>query len=603
MQLLAANRAVSREALPGHEPTFGKGVFALEKMVGSGFDRFMTQVVQKDRTREMLWEDIIGFGVIRTGIDLFRNYFYAKDAVEKRTLNFSAARERMIRELGSVFTDNIFAGVLAWTIADLGEKYWTKKPQMANQFMSLETIELMETLAKESHSPKQLVQKIAEAIAPKRPVVSTYIANDLKNLFQKDETLMQAVKEHLENAFSGSGRREQILKDNQKLFDELAKVAKKNMAADYQRTAVSIAKHLGLDKFDHQIKGQWFNLETLLEDTHQLLIRSRAFPNWQKDTLGLLRRTKSFGFLLLPATISVAMLMTFSVPFINRAITRRVDGEDEYPGEKGLKLAKRQALKKQKSKLDWWFPFLSQTAKAGNILPAVLSATPLLFAFGLFDTVKMSKGFAKGWFNPFWKSGYIKRWAQMMQFGKGFPFTTQNQMASCYALLISSRLATTRDGIEFRERLVDTFLSWTVWILATPILKRAFAKWRAPELLKKVGDTEVIKSAIEIEKFTPPHLTKQLLGRYKAISWASLAISLFLLGVIEPLIGIKWTERQVKRAAKKEAESQKQQPPVISNKAPEVPVAQPIFRQAMPINPPSPIWLPPGLPPQFQVIQ
>ena len=121
-----------------------------------------------------------------------------------------------------------------------------------------------------------------------------------------------------------------------------------------------------------------------------------------------------------------------------------------------------------------------------------------------------------------------------------------------------------RSDIEYRERMVDSWaLGWMVWILGTPALKRFFAgrsdKLSGTQLLKKVGGAVELRSRLEIEKLLPKataagkKVALATLRKSMIIGPASLAATLLTLGVLEPLIAMRWTLAQAKSKEKNPA--------------------------------------------------
>jgi hypothetical protein len=295
-------------------------------------------------------------------------------------------------------------------------------------------------------------------------------------------------------------------------------------------------------------------------------------------------------------------VLTLSVPLFNHWVTRKVDDIDYYPGEIGLPTGKRaqtQSLQSnQIAESNPWgaavpldvpafqgslrvgeefsaflaakakatqalqqggnqageekrpfAPYVREALKDGNPLPLALTLLPIPFAVGMFDTVK------RQFLNPFAK-GFGGKWLKMYDFTKGFPFTTQQQVASLFALLIGSRLANARSGNEFRERLVDSMLGWGIWILATPFLKEQFAKRLDPTgktLWKTVDGQFKLRSMAEAEKLLDPKLAAKTAGRLKWIGRGSTLITMVLLGIVEPLLAILWTKHRSERMANEPA--------------------------------------------------
>lgn len=471
-------------------------------------------VVQKSRTREMLIEDLLGFGVLRTGMDLFRQYFFRQTEDGTRGLNLPAARERLLRETASIFTDNFSGGILAYAIAKGANTFSKAKPNFSNQFVSTDTLNLFRQLASQSRSEGEFVERLAGQFATgqKGPVLG---------LFK-------------------------------------AAVNAKNPKA-YPEQAIAIAQRLSNRKttLDVVINRSTFALDSLIEDVANFLKFTRkqslGGKSWQNMAQSAISRTASVNRWRLPISLGAAMGMTLCVPYLNHYLTRKLDGIESYPGELGLGAVKKVDKTRKKSFLERHIPYLYESWKEGKLFPTLMSLIPLPFAFGIFDTVTLSNGagFKKAFNNPF-KKGFLNKLSSMFQFGKGFPFTTQQQMASCFAFLIFSRMITARSENEFRERMIDSFLGWSIWILATPRIKKFIAerwdtRWKT-QLLKQIGNEKFLKRKVEIEKLLPKNIANKTLGKYTILSAASILITIALLGIVEPWIAIKWTEFQARKA-------------------------------------------------------
>jgi hypothetical protein len=496
--------------------------------------------IQSSRTKEMLVEDLVGFGFLRTGMDLFRQYFFNKTPDNQRQLNVSAARERMIREVGSIFTDNFSGGIIAYLLAAGANRFY--KPNFANQFTSAETMELFNSLAQKSPNKQAFVRNLAELVAPNN-----------KDILMNFRKVLEAPARRMIGT------------------------------EQFQDAAVAISQKLvpGKQTLDVVTKKGTFALDILIEDASKFLgyVGKTAAQNkpWQQEAKTFLANTLRINSIRLPIGLGLAMAMTLGVPYLNHYITRKVDGIESYPGEKGLRAMKSAENRSRESWTEKLFPYLSKSTKAGNFWPLVATAVPLPFAFGLIDSMKLSSGSVASAFNPIGK-GYLGRLAKMLQFGKGFPFTTQQQMASCFAFLIFSRLTTARSDIEFRERMVDSFLGWGIWILATPRIKKFIAKLWDERLLKTQGAGQVLKREVELQRLvckvkgteeTTSHLLKKglksPLAKFIVMSAASLGITIALLGIIEPYIAIKWTEWQARKNKAKNPTDDLQQPWATQN--------------------------------------
>jgi hypothetical protein len=301
------------------------------------------------------------------------------------------------------------------------------------------------------------------------------------------------------------------------------------------------------------------------------------------------------------------MAATFAVPYAINHATKRLLGIDYYTGEIGLKDRPQSGKNSVPPQAFGLMPNPSgptplfaqssvfsrftatqpetstQTKKKrayyareswqnGNKWPLLLSLLPLPVAAGMFDTVhwKGLKPFSKAWRNA-------------LDFSKSAPFTTQQQMAATFALLITSRLMASRSDNEFRERLIDSGLGWGLWILGTPAIKRSIAGYldkRAGQaiLLKDVPvgpgqSRKMLRTKAEIDKLagymddiTPRTLTKAQ-QQLRWLSHGSLLASLALLGIVEPFIAIQWTRYNENKKARQANMPQASAPLPLMNPA------------------------------------
>ncbi len=508
--------------------------------------------IQADRVREMFLEDLGGFGLLRTGMDLFRQYFIKpEDRVQEKQLNWSAARERLFREVMSILTDNVSGGLVAFGLASLLSRF--RKPNFANHFTSNETMEFFKAVAKQSPDEAAFINNLSNTVSRKHSPAIAQIMTRLAN---------QAPK--AKNALSNGDAAVQI-----------AKLLNPNRQ--------TLDKVVSFKQLKHTVQ-----LDDLLDDTTRFVQfmrkRSGKAGNWNTRAINSITETLKVNKWRLPIGLGFAMAATLAVPYINTFITRKLDGTTMYPGEMGLR-EKQEAETKPKNAAEKFFPYLTQSLKEGKIGPLLGALIPLPFAFGIFDAVKLSLGDWRNALNNPFSKNFLKRLGSMMQFGKGLPFTTPQQMASCFAFLIFSRLTAARSEIEYRERMVDSFLGWGLWILMTPLAKRFIAGLVDKNMMKPSGNGgSILKRRIEIEKLLPKPLSTYAgtLGKFILISAGSLALSLFLTGIAEPYLAIKWTEWQVKR-------KKRQQPPPEAK-----PTPQPVFR--IPMQPLSQPWLNPAVP-------
>ena len=498
----------------------------------------------KSRTREMLVEDFVGFGFLRTGMDLFRNAIFGTTG-----LNFVAARERLFREGASIFTDNIVSGLAAYGIGAVADR---KLGAFSNGFTDYPTMELFRDAAQNSPGEQAFIKALAARIRPGDAQLQGQLRQGLTELWRNPAMA----------------------------------------ASEKGQLAERLGKSLKQEGFDLTIGKEAFKLDALLDDLSLFSKQMRklgqqesgnlagtAGQKWQAVANGTLKNTLRIKNWKL-ACVGIGLASTFAVPFINRWMTRRIDGIETYPGELGLRqnkpvapaalrpafkggaqsavsrpgFAQFQAARAIASQsptpaanpFAQACPYVNQSWQDGNKWPLLLAMLPLPFAAGLFDTV------SRRFVNPF-KKGFGKYLRNSFDFAKGAPFTTQPQMASMFALLITARLLCSRSGNEFRERLVDSGMGWVLWILGTPLIKKGIAsvldRRTGSQLLKSVNGKQVLRSRGEIQRFLTGAVRETTLKKSIWLGAGATVASMILLGIVEPLIGILWTKRNAERAA------------------------------------------------------
>jgi hypothetical protein len=545
-------------------------------------ERFFTKYIAPNRTQEMLIEDLLGFGGLRTALDLMRNRIYG--GRDKQTLDFPTARERLMRETLSIITDNVASGVVAYGVGRVLDKHFNA---FSNTFISFPVLEAFQSLASSSKTEADFLQQLVKQLAPNNPTTQA--------------ALTKAMAPLSAHPWSTWAKPKNLPLQQQQYWQQLPYVMARHLKQNHHLVSLgdAAASKSAINTLARKNEAiVTTDLPNLLSDMAAFLGhlqhnvqpgtgKALALP-WQQQAQAALANTLQVKYLKL-ACLSVGFLLTFMVPYGIRAITRRLDKEDTYPGERGLKFAaqapvgssvglplgsagavsikaKPTATIATDSNLsarhsqraftgfdpstastphngEWWFPYLVKSIHRGNTLPMVMSMIPLLFTFGLFDTV------TRRFKNPF-APGFFKYLRNAYDFGKGFPFTTQQQMASMYAFLITSRLSSTRSGNEFRERVVDSFLSWSLWILGTPLIKRAVS-----QVLDRTQGTQLVdatskrlRTRAEIQ-----HLIQdggKTLSRHVWIGALSTVATIIMLGLVEPYLAILWTKRNAQKQQK-----------------------------------------------------
>ncbi|HEY9745230.1 MAG TPA: hypothetical protein V6C99_03320 [Oculatellaceae cyanobacterium] len=522
---------------------------SLAKRSAKQVDRFLSWV-SANRTREILVEDFGGFGFCRTIVDSLRGLVFGTGS-----LNIPAASERLAREGFSIFTDNILAGVSAAGFGKVADK---RLGAYSNKWTDFPTLELFRNTVRNAIPATTTSQQAQE---------KAFLEGLAQQLTAAQPEKRQACLNILQNCWN-------------------------NPSADQTELASRFARLLNLKSFDLRVNNETFKLDQLLDDLKLFKEQMTHLPiqnGWRETaqkTLSNTLKVKNWklGF------VGLGMAASFTVPYLINRATKRFFGIDYYTGEIGLKdnqsrtglpttpessmgasqaplfaqsgvfnrfMATTNTEGKQEKKRS----YVKEAWHNGNKLPMLLALLPLPIAAGMFDTVHWRglKPFSKAWRNA-------------LDFSKHAPFTTQQQMAVTFALLITSRLMASRSDNEFRERLVDSALGWVLWILGTPTLKRMIAGHldkRAGQqiLLKDVpiapGKTrKMLKTSAEIDKLTEylDNVTPEMLAKakkqFKWLSHGSLLTSFVLLGIVEPLIAMQWTRYNERKKAQQNATSQ-----------------------------------------------
>ena len=466
--------------------------------------------IWRNRGIELLFIDLIAFAGIRSTMDFCREYLFKNTIHNKKQFNWPAARERLMLEVIGSMPDGI--GLLAFMYGTFAEKvpFWKGKKAYSNQFTNIDTLNYFRSVLKKSSVLKSedFLKQIATHIDP-----------------QKAEQIFPLLKE--------------AVKYNQ-----------------VETVAAKIAKMFNQTHLDRDIQGNTFALNTLIDDARHLVCAATKstgdkliFGGWRKQAEKLLRNTAKINNFRIPAGVALGLLLNGTSPYLIQAVTRHFEGIDDYVGEQGLRelnVVNTDNIT-QKPRKRGFLPYLRETLSNGNPIPSLVSLIPLPIVLGWVDPEKLaSQGVKASWngFKPGWQ-----KFLNMMQFGKAWPFVGGGQTAMLYAFCVFSRIAAARNAVEFRERTVDAFLGWSIFILATPKLKQWASLWfdkhYGTQLLKNVGGQLERKTESEILKLVKnPKTMQKTLGAFVKINVGAILGTIALLGVAEPYLSIKITEWQ-----------------------------------------------------------
>lgn len=576
--------------------TFGNGL-------GVALGQTLHNIVNHGPSRVIL-EDLIGFGGLRTGFDLSRNWIYGTS--ETQGANTSLARERIFREVGNLFATNFLGGVLMYAFAKGGGN-----DHIGTQFASMQTTDYLNKLvasieknahAKPSHTSTQslnfrssLIDAMSKDIlADLRPQQRVSVNNKLEELFKQldgpqreasfeqvstelekelgsDHKLTRKLKKLSNNPsnalnklakeldyfiekeswvkknpteFTAYKKLRNLIQSSSQLIDDAAEelIGLVNTKAN----SFDIELHLSEAKNGASKDVHTFKLNTLIEDAYEYTksveAQSKVTHNPLHSAKQLLKKTEAFKKWAFPLAFGASFVFTVVVPLLNKMLTRKVDNIESYPGEIGLR-----DMEKVNNKDKGWFekymPYITNNLKDGNPMPLIYSLLPLPFATGMVDNAKLMGG--KWDVKMPWAKGFGKRFRRMFQFRKVFPYVPVQQLTALCALVSSARVWTARDQIEARERYVDSYGGWALWIGVLPNIKN-----QIKNRLDKIGKTAFNgRDLNEVVRFTKDKdLIKSTLKKNKVLeSYIFLPLMLVTMGIVEPLIALKWTESQVKK--------------------------------------------------------
>lgn len=514
---------------------------------------------QNSRGKEMIVEDVVGFGVLRTSMDLQRNKMYGDDS-----LNVPAATERFFREITSIFADSVLGGVIAWSMS---KAIFDRKNQaFSGKFIQYPSLELFQAIVKEERFKNVRNHKEAGQAFVKELMKRT---EGIDKVADPTE-IRKAIETAWAHETKGKSRTSWFRANpNAETFNTAGQKfikALDNNATDFTRS------------FTVKGKAESFAVNDLLDDVNRFgrfmekawLNKANPSANWQEIAKNALSRTVTAKNWSIPVGLAAGMGTTFAMPFLSNWITKKMYGIDYFPGETSLRKHKQQEAQsgQQKSLMERYFPYVSEAARNGNILPLGFALAPLVAAFGFVDTYKLK------WTNPLngLRNGTLKK---LFDFTKAAPFTSQQQMAAMFALLITSRLLSSRSDNEYKERILDSAMGWGAWIVGTPLLKKGLSKLANANLFNSNGS---LKSREAIAAFAEGAAKNKMLKANIGIGIFSTLATMGILGFGAPLAGIKLTQWNEKRKQEKQNQQPIPQSPVppVSNPVAAPPTTAPV---------------------------
>ncbi len=559
----------------GHEPKLSKAAQGAEKVMG---------VLGKSRGQQMIMEDFVGFGGLRSLFDLSRGHIFGTGI-----LNWPAASERLIREGASIFTDNMLSGIVAQWI---GKAFDGGGKSFSNGFTDYPTLEAFQKAVGTEH--EGFIDRLSAHLlkdSPKRADFQNALLPIWKALPTRTEK-PEAAKVWANTTKTGQAKQ--------------------------------LAKALDQTHFDLKVGEHTFKLDNLLDDLRIFKDHmATRLPNgtgnaWAEAAQDSIKNTLTAKNWKLSA-IALGMGATFAVPFANSMLTRWRYGINYYPGEMGLgqnrakpgtrgsRVPSRAGLQQPsinpsfKERLEAFgekrMPYVTRKLKDGNPLPLLAALAPLPFVVGLFDV--SAREFVGPSILKLWNQTSRHKLRNMFDFTKGWPFTAPQQMGSMFALLITSRLMCARSDNEYKELMLDSAFGWGWWMVGTPVLQKFAGKALDKGWFPFVDKTQLmngksVRTKAEIEllgELAEKKLTGEALKAEMAMIQRTMNASVWMramsmittfgiLGIGIPYAAIKMTQRNEARKQKR-ADARAPQPLATLS----VPLAPGVRPVAVALNP------------------
>lgn len=332
-------------------------------------------------------EDIMGFGVVRTVFNMFRMYFFKTVDDSQKRLNWPAAREWSIRELGNQFCANFLSGLsmvgLAGLVRGAGQTH------IVDQFAGNDTLSLFRHLMEKSPNPSEFATHLSHVIAgpalEKRQSVHKLVSQALHEMAQGDkserefiqhlasrlepsnpaalQTKIQALYAHIRKNPPSTKTVDGFIEALQLNLETSKHSTLEEVFKPSEHTAVKLAKLLNQKDFSIQrvVEGHTLhlNLKHLLEDSHQFFKAIPKTTSWQNTGISILQKTRRLKHWMIPLALGIGMLGTVWVPYLNKTVTEKVDNIDDYVGEMGLRNMRPVNKRKPKGWLREAFPYVS----------------------------------------------------------------------------------------------------------------------------------------------------------------------------------------------------------------------------------------------------
>jgi hypothetical protein len=527
------------------------------------------QVLAGDPGRRIVFMDVVGWCGLRTLIDYNREMFYMKDNVQtsnsnsnnKPKGNIPAAVERVMREIGATASDVAIAGPL---VAHLTHLYDARAQQFTGNFLDQGFMAYCQQTAKQlaqQHPPKDvesflthLYQQVAQDLGKGQPPavqaeIKQWLTPKQLRTYMTPET-NQLVKV-FKNVFGGTKTKFDMVEAERYLANTMNKVGDHTLGHST----------LGVD-----------NISAVLNNLHKL--QDKVTRQFSTSGLSMAEFAEKMSHSLsirqkLPLVLGGIFIINLLMPHLIQKNTFNTFGIDSYPGEAGLmgdspNQSAGNNAPKSKSQHSA-FGFISKSLNQGNIVPMLGLVVMLPAILGLYRPGKGLKLDLPKALNWQGLKAYGQKWLKVHDFEAIFPWASEQQQATSYASTLMARMATARSPIEFRERLVDSVLSYTAAFELNGVIDNKIAHFLSqgshpvakglrslmgitskPQLIKPASQGGGLRSLNEVFTLTDATVRRDTLAIKTWQAWAATIFTTLTMGVFEPILSIMLTSQQAK---------------------------------------------------------
>ncbi|MEB3245163.1 MAG: hypothetical protein VKJ06_04160 [Vampirovibrionales bacterium] len=516
------------------------------------------ELIAGDAGRRLITMDLVGWGGLRTYIDLYRENFEFDHLKAKLTgqsdtqtktpqKNEAAATERIKREIYATLSDVMVAGPLVAMGTAVADKFFGA---YTGNFIDLSFL--------------QQIQQHAKTLGKNAQIATLKPESALQNLYEhlaesivaEDVTAAQraAIKKLLtpESLAAHAKPPNAMLKP----FNSL--IGRTKLQLDAAPLSEQISKILGREgDFDIVLKHGKNKLQSQLPDLlHNMYkFQEKFLANTTPETLHWVQHLeKQLGKsvvtrMALPVTLLGVLAINLMTPHKIQVDTIKQFGISTYPGDPravshpklsyGREDAKQQALQAYNEK-PWnekYFEYLSQAWKNKNPLPFVGALAFAPFVLGLYKAGHGFKFHLPEGVKPNQLKHFVKELAKRHDFDKTFPWAAEQQQATTYAATLFSRILSARTPTEFVERLSDSFLSYASAFELTPMLSSKVAKLTETKLknTKLFKANGALRTEQEILALKDPLVRSATLKAKTWLNWGLLVGTTLVMGTLAPI--------------------------------------------------------------------